>query len=109
MTTSRVSGFGGSSGFGWPAGGAGAAGAAGAGIDSAAPMGTGPCVSLALSFSTLPEVNIPARSVSPQLLAELSMNGCAVRLLTPPLTGVTDRANGYAVSSRKPSTMGCAG
>ena len=38
----------------------------------------------------------------PQLFVELSMNVCAVRPLAPPRTAVTDRASGYAVSSRKP-------
>ena len=48
-------------------------------------------------------------SVSAQLCGLVSMNGCAVWPLTPPVTGVAARASGNAVRKLKRSVIGCAG
>src|SRR3954468_11847868 len=98
-TTTRVSGF---------AASAAPAGAA-ADVDTAAATVTGPCLSLPAVNATLPVVSSPLMSDSAQLRGLVSTKPCAVWPLTPPVTGVTERADGYAVSSRNRCVIACAG
>ena len=112
IATTRVSGFFGSSSFvasTWFSG-LGGEGASGAVTETAAPRGIGPVLSpLAASDVSRPVVSSDLMSVSAQLRGLVSMIGCAVRPLTPPDTGVMDRAIGYTVNSSNRSTTGCEG
>src|SRR4051812_4095448 len=100
-TTTRVSGFG--------ASGA-APGAAAAAAETAAAMVIGPCLSpLAALNDTLPLDNRLLRSDSAQLRGLVSTIPCAVWPLTPPDTGVAERAKGYAVMNLNRCVIACDG
>src|SRR5215468_8567743 len=58
---------------------------------------------------TLPVVSRPLMSLSAQLRALVSTKPCAMRPLTPPGTGVTERASGKAVRNLNRWVMACEG
>ena len=81
-----------------------------AATDTAAAIPTGPFLSpLASSSDTSPVVINPLMSASAQLRGPVSAMLCGVRPLTPPMTGVTDRASGNAVNSWNRSVMAWGG
>src|SRR4051794_19666469 len=104
ITARRVSGFGASASPGL----GGVAGATAA--DTAEPSAIGPFLSpLPSSSDTAPLVINDFRSVSAQLRGPVSMNGCAVWPLTPPVTGDASRASGKAVIIPNRCVIACAG
>src|SRR5438034_9215797 len=104
-TATRVSGLGasGSSGFD-PPGAAEAVDVA----EAAAAIVIGPFLSpFDSSSDTLPVASKSLISASAQLCGLVCANGCAVCPLTPPVTGVTERASGNAVTKLKFWVIGC--
>src|SRR5215831_17318371 len=89
---------------------AGAPGAAAAGDDTAEATVIGPCLSAVPALNwTLPVVSRPLMSLSAQLRWLVSTKPCAMRPLTPPDTGVTERASGKAVRNLNRWVMACDG
>src|SRR5579862_5073654 len=102
-TTTRASGLGASA----AASGFGAGVAAVVGAATAAAIEIGPGLSpLSSSSFAWPVVRTVLMSVSAQLRAPVWTKDCAVWPLTPPGTGVADRASGYAVRRLKRSVIG---